>query len=100
HYRKADPYLGKSLANDLEAVLTDLISNQGLSVLRGDKVLEVKNSNINKGKAAVKILGQKKYDFILALGDDWTDEQLFQAMPSRAFTIKVGNASTQARFRM
>ena len=35
--------------------------------------------------------------FLLAAGDDWTDEDLFRAMPEHAFTIKVGFATTAAR---
>jgi trehalose 6-phosphate synthase/phosphatase len=37
-------------------------------------------------------------DFVLAIGDDWTDEDLFRALPPSAFTVRVGPASTAARF--
>lgn len=30
------------------------------------------------------------YDFILGIGDDWTDEYLFQDLPAKAYTIRVG----------
>ena len=43
-------------------------------------------------------MGNKNYDFVIALGDDWTDEYTFEAMPERAITIKVGTKSTSARY--
>jgi trehalose 6-phosphate synthase/phosphatase len=40
----------------------------------------------------------KPWDFILALGDDWTDEDIFKILPPSAYSIKVGFKTTQARF--
>ena len=98
HYRKADPELGEIRANELSNVLKELISNHGLSVLAGNKVLEVKSSGVNKGKAAGKLLMKKKCEFILAIGDDWTDEFLFKELPDSAVTVKVGLKKTAASF--
>jgi trehalose 6-phosphate synthase/phosphatase len=98
HYRKADPELGEIRANELSNVLKELISNHGLSVLEGNKVLEIKNSEVNKGKASNKKLVGKDYDFIFAIGDDWTDEYMFRELPENAITIKVGIKKTSARY--
>lgn len=98
HYRKADPDLGEKRANELSNVLKQLTSNHGLSVLEGNKVLEIKSSGVNKGKAASKLLMHKNYDFIFAIGDDWTDEFLFKELPDSAVTIKVGLKKTAATY--
>lgn len=98
HFRKADPDLGEIRANELSNVLKELISNHGLSVLQGNKVLEIKSSGVNKGKAAVKMLLNKKYDFIFAIGDDWTDEFLFKELPESSITVKVGLKNTAATY--
>jgi trehalose 6-phosphate synthase/phosphatase len=37
-------------------------------------------------------------DFILAIGDDWTDEDLFRALPANAYSVRVGLANTAARY--
>jgi trehalose-6-phosphatase len=37
-------------------------------------------------------------DFILAIGDDWTDEDLFRSLPSTAYSVRVGLANTAARY--
>jgi len=98
HYRKADPELGEIRANELSNVLKELISNRGLSVLEGNKVLEIKSSGVNKGKASLKKLVGKDYDFIFAIGDDWTDEYMFQDLPESSFTVKVGIKKTSAKY--
>lgn len=98
HYRKADPDLGDIRANELSNVLKELISNHGLSVLQGNKVLEIKSSGVNKGKAAGKFLINKNFEFIFAMGDDWTDEILFQELPDNAVTVKVGLKKTIATY--
>src|ERR1700749_2453757 len=75
-----------------------LASDKGLQLLAGDKVLEVKNMDINKGKAALTLTDGNDYDFIIALGDDYTDEDIFKALPDSAITIKVGSNLSAAKF--
>lgn len=98
HYRKADPDLGIQRAWELKDELRTLTSNLNLEIMDGDKVLEIKYSGINKGRAAVHKIGDTEYDFIFAVGDDWTDEYTFEALPENAFTIKVGAKTTQADY--
>ena len=99
HYRKADPDLGLQRAWELKDELRTLISNLNLEIMDGDKVLEIKYSGINKGRAALQKIGDNhSYDFIFAVGDDWTDEYTFDAMPENAYTIKVGAKTTKASY--
>lgn len=98
HYRKSDPDLGLQRAWELKDELRTLTSNLNLEIMDGDKVLEIKYSGINKGRAALHKMGDAHYEFILAIGDDWTDEFTFDAMPEGAYTIKVGTKTTKASF--
>ena len=98
HYRHADPDLGEIRSWELKEELRDLVSNLNLEIMDGDKVIEVKNSGINKGRAAAQQLAKGDYEYIMALGDDWTDEYTFGAMPEDAITVKVGTKSTKARY--
>jgi len=100
HYRKADPELGSIKANDLKDELTSFIANNNLEIMEGNKVIEVKNAGINKGRSAMQMIGKNKYDFILGIGDDWTDEYLFEELPNEATTIKVGFKNTHARYNV
>ncbi len=97
HYRKADPELGTMRANELKDRLNFSLSGQNLEVLYGHKVVEVKNAGINKGRAGMRVLEDGKEAFVLAVGDDWTDETLFEALPDRAHTIKVGMQNSFAK---
>jgi trehalose 6-phosphate synthase/phosphatase len=96
HFRKSDPDLGIQRSWELKEQLRNLTANLNLEIMDGDKVLEIKYSGINKGKAALTKMAGKSYDFIFAIGDDWTDEFTFDAMPEEAFTVKVGTKSTKA----
>jgi len=98
HYRKTDPDFGNLRATELSEVLTSLIGTDDLSVLNGNKVMEVKSSNVNKGRAATRMLGEDDYDFVFAIGDDWTDEFMFQELPESTVTVKVGRQKTAAKF--
>ncbi|MCK4344905.1 MAG: bifunctional alpha,alpha-trehalose-phosphate synthase (UDP-forming)/trehalose-phosphatase [Bacteroidales bacterium] len=100
HHRKADPELGNLRAIELKDELTSLIANYNLEILEGNKVIEIKNSGINKGRAAVNKIADSEYDFILGIGDDYTDENLFEELPERAVTIKVGLVNTQAKYNV
>jgi trehalose 6-phosphate synthase/phosphatase len=100
HYRNADPELGNIRANELKYDLTSLVSNHNLEILEGNKVIEIKNSGINKGRAALHKINNMHYDFILGIGDDWTDEYLFQDLPAKAYTIRVGLKNTLAKYNV
>ena len=45
------------------------------------------------------IIGSR-YDFILAIGDDTTDEDMFRALPVSAITVKVGIVSEKAKYNL
>ncbi|MEW2922438.1 bifunctional alpha,alpha-trehalose-phosphate synthase (UDP-forming)/trehalose-phosphatase [Muricauda sp. ANG21] len=100
HYRNTDPDFGEKRATELNTVLTSLIGNDDISVLNGNKVMEVKSSNVNKGRAATRMLGEDDYDFVFAIGDDWTDEFMFQDLPDSAVTVKVGLKKTKAKYHV
>jgi trehalose 6-phosphate synthase/phosphatase len=99
HYRNAEPEMGSLRAKELIDALRNLLSATALQVLQGNKVVEVKPVDINKGKTALSWLDKQSWDFIIAIGDDWTDEDTFSVLPEKAWSIKVGFISyTKARY--
>ena len=98
HYRKVETGLGELRTRELTSHLKYLASDQNLHVLEGDMVVEIKSSEVNKGRAAQKWLKDASAEFYMAAGDDWTDEDTFKAMPEKAFTIKVGNTPSAAKY--
>ncbi|MEO9477781.1 MAG: bifunctional alpha,alpha-trehalose-phosphate synthase (UDP-forming)/trehalose-phosphatase [Cyclobacteriaceae bacterium] len=100
HYRKVETGLGEERTRELTSRLKYATIDKNLKVLEGNKVVEIKNSEIDKGRAAKLWLQNHPSDFIMACGDDWTDEDTFRAMPKNAYSIKVGSNSSAANFRV
>jgi trehalose 6-phosphate synthase/phosphatase len=101
HYRLVDAEFGAWLANELVTTLENLLSGTELAVIHGNKVVEVRYAWANKGEvAALLASGFRRQSFVLAIGDDRTDEDLFGSLPRSAWTIRVGTGSTAARFRL
>ncbi len=98
HYRATQPALGALRAKELKDNLLSSLSNLNLEVIEENKVVEIKGSTANKGRAAQIWLSRKQYDFVLAVGDDKTDEELFAALPKEAYTIRVGVTPNKARW--
>jgi len=100
HYRKADPDLAYVRVNELKETLLHLTENLNLGIVEGKKVIEIKNAEINKGRAVQNWLQNTKWDFVLAIGDDVTDEDLFAVLSDPAYTLKVGLGLTQAKYNI
>ncbi|HVW95566.1 MAG TPA: bifunctional alpha,alpha-trehalose-phosphate synthase (UDP-forming)/trehalose-phosphatase [Mucilaginibacter sp.] len=102
HYRNADLVQGSMRAKELYADLADIAIQFPVNVINGNKVIEVRNKGINKGTAVGKLLNSAKHDFILCIGDDKTDEDMFKklARVPEAYTIKVGNEASFAKFNL
>jgi trehalose 6-phosphate synthase/phosphatase len=100
HYRNIDRDLGSKRVREFRDMLSYLIQNQDLQVLEGNKVVEIKNAGVNKGKATQYWVGKRKWDFVLGIGDDSTDEDIFRALPEWGVSVKVGPGRTAARYSL
>jgi trehalose 6-phosphate synthase/phosphatase len=97
HFRRIDPELMLTRPGELVDDLK-FIHSLNLQMMEVNEVIEVMNAGVDKGRATSRWLKKKEWDFILALGDDWTDEDTFSILPKTAYTIKVGPRPSQARF--
>ncbi|MEM9258351.1 MAG: bifunctional alpha,alpha-trehalose-phosphate synthase (UDP-forming)/trehalose-phosphatase [Bacteroidota bacterium] len=100
HYRAIDRILGQKRVREFRDMLSYLIQNQDLQVLEGNKVVEIKNAGVNKGKATSHWVQKHKWDFVLGIGDDATDEDIFAALPEHGVSIKVGTDRTAAKYKL
>lgn len=122
HYENADPHYGDMQATEAERYLRRIIEkHHNLVVQRYDhcRALEVLPKEIHKGAASLKVIDEmmKKIDynqddntgnniFIMAVGNDRSDEKMFEAVElvskeintEYGFTVRIGMAPTQARF--
>ncbi|MDP3434409.1 MAG: trehalose-phosphatase, partial [Bacteroidota bacterium] len=100
HYRNCDKWLAELRQQQLVNALMNPCVRLNLQIMRGSKVIEVKTVGVDKGVEATRLMGTDNYDFIMAMGDDITDEDMFHAMPADAITIKVGSISEHARYSL
>ncbi|WP_313512683.1 bifunctional alpha,alpha-trehalose-phosphate synthase (UDP-forming)/trehalose-phosphatase [Sphingobacterium sp.] len=98
HYRKVERAFGLRQAQELLQELRHLNQVLDLQLINGDRVIEIKNKLVNKGKAAINLANEIDPDFILCIGDDATDEDMFIALPEHSVTIKVGDKQSHAKY--
>jgi trehalose 6-phosphate synthase/phosphatase len=98
HYRNTQGGLGFSRSRELMNTLSQLIQNTTLQVIDGNKVIEVRIAGFDKGATALRIIGEMDPDFVLCMGDDTTDEDMFKALEGEAYTIKVNNGASAAQY--
>lgn len=98
HYRNVDTWLASLREQQLFEALMIPCARLGLQIMRGNKIIEIKSPIHTKGSEARRLLATQNFDFIMAIGDDTTDEDTFRELPDFAYTIKVGNISEVARY--
>jgi trehalose 6-phosphate synthase/phosphatase len=99
HYRLAEPDLAALRARELADHLTGLTGTADLKVVEGRKVIEVRPAGSSKATACQPLLALG-FDFVLAMGDDATDEDLFKVLPESAYSVRVGLTKSYARFNV
>jgi trehalose 6-phosphate synthase/phosphatase len=100
HCRRTEPDMARLRSHELKDALLAFTTNMPIGVYEGSKIIEVKNIGINKGAAAETWLTGRHYDFILAAGDDYTDEDMFAVLPKKAFSLKLGQGASQAKYQV
>ena len=99
HHRLADPEFGEWVANELVATLDEMLADTELHAIRGNKTVEVRFAWANKGAVVDRLQTLRPdADFRLAIGDDRTDEDLFQRLRGEAWTVRVGEGPSSARY--
>lgn len=81
HYRRADPEYGAFQARECRKTLEETVAKRwNVEVMAGKANLEVRPTFVNKGFIATRLVNEygtepgKAPEFILCLGDDFTDE--------------------------
>ena len=101
HYRLSDPEFGDWVANELVHNLEQMLAETERRAIRGHKVVEVRPAWAHKGSVVGWLDAMDgPADFRLGIGDDRTDEDLFEHLPPDAWTVRVGLGPSRARFRL
>ncbi|CCI41939.1 unnamed protein product [Albugo candida] len=108
-YRDADPEFGHLQAKELHDQLTQVLENFQVEVLAGSDYLEVRPEGVDKGVIVDRILSTLEskmgnyVDFIMCIGDDQSDELMFQYLEEvrsrpKLFTVTVGKKPSAAKY--
>lgn len=103
HYRKSPQEFAVYQANKLKEELNIGLSNLPVTILEGNKVIETRCIEANKGFFLNGYLAQESFlepNTPFAIGDDLTDEEMFAALPKNGISIKVGSLTGNAKFRL
>jgi len=100
HYRRVSPDLAYVRKEELKRKLRATLATDDIGVFDGRKIVEIKPKRMNKGVMVSDLVAKNDWDFILAIGDDYTDEDMFVALPADAYSINVGKQTTNARFQL
>ncbi|AQL00502.1 probable alpha,alpha-trehalose-phosphate synthase [UDP-forming] 7 [Zea mays] len=114
HHQDADLGFGSSQAKEMLDHLESVLANEPVSVKSGQFIVEVKPQGISKGIVAERILASvkergKQADFLLCIGDDRSDEDMFEniadiigrnlvAPRTALFACTVGQKPSKAKF--
>lgn len=100
NYKNVNKKLADIRSIELKNTLKNmaLSTNMNLNILQGAKFIEIKQAGINKDRALSFWLDEKNWDFVLAAGDDITDESVFEVLPHNSYSIKVGLTPTEAKW--
>ncbi|EEP82071.1 hypothetical protein UREG_06936 [Uncinocarpus reesii 1704] len=104
HYRRVDPEYGAYQARECRRHLENTVAKKWeVEIMAGKANLEVRPTFVNKGEIASRLVNecQGQPDFVLCLGDDFTDEDMFRALrrsnlpADLVFSVTVGASSKQ-----
>ncbi|KAG0456681.1 hypothetical protein HPP92_024469 [Vanilla planifolia] len=113
-YEDADPDFGSCQAKELLDHLDSVLANEPVSVKIGPNNVEVKPQGVSKGLVAKRFLSSLKErgplpDFVLCIGDDRSDEDMFEVITSavdgpalspsaEVFACTVGQKPSKAKY--
>ncbi|ONM54853.1 trehalose-6-phosphate synthase13 [Zea mays] len=104
-YEDADPDFGSCQAKELHDHLESVLANEPVSVKAGPNLVEVKPQGVSKGLVAKRILSTTQErgdadddlpDFVLCVGDDRSDEDMFEVIAAAAAARGVSSLQAEA----
>ncbi|KAG8372446.1 hypothetical protein BUALT_Bualt12G0067000 [Buddleja alternifolia] len=114
HHQEADPDFGSWQAKELLDHLESVLANDPVVVKSGQQIVEVKPQGVSKGVVVKNLMEtmrntRKAADFVLCIGDDRSDEEMFEAIASsvadrslpetaEVFACTVGQKPSMAKY--
>lgn len=102
HYRNTTIEAGSKELNEIASQFSEHLHTFDLQLLKGNKVMEIRPAAISKGTAVRQWLARISPDFVLAVGDDATDEDMFRVLKNHphSISLKVGYQVSAADYNL
>ncbi len=102
HYRNVESGTGRTFSDALMRELREQSASLNLKIINGNKVVEILSNSVNKGEATRYLVSKNAFDYILSVGDDKTDEDMFSILSGNknAYTVKIGSGETVADYSL
>jgi trehalose 6-phosphate synthase/phosphatase len=101
HYRMSDPLQAADQARELHLRINEMFGSHEVETIGGSKVVEVRPRGVHKGLAVQALMrDEPPSTLFVGIGDDRTDEDLFEHLPESGISIHVGPESSRAAFRL
>jgi trehalose 6-phosphate synthase/phosphatase len=101
HYRMSELDYGVWRARELLSTLEEDLANQPVEVIAGQQVIEVRAAGVNKGRYVLDVVSEAgPHDFILCIGDDRTDLDMYRVLPEGAVSVHVDGGAEEAQYTL
>lgn len=100
HFENAVKELGEVRSRELMEDLRSFTGMENLKINEGQRLIEIKNAETYKASMLKAYVGESQWEFMLAVGDDESNESMFQVLPPDAYTIRIGSSLTSARYNL
>jgi trehalose 6-phosphate synthase/phosphatase len=100
NYYSSDSFLADLRMPDLINALIYPCTKHKLEIIDGNKIIEIKPVGVDKKTVTRHWLNKRKWDFIMAIGADKTDEDIMEILPKDSISIRVGRRETIANYTL
>ncbi len=100
HFENAEKELGEVRSRELLEDLRSFAGMENLQIHEAGRMVEIRNAESHKASMLKAYMDGRKWDFMFAVGDDQSNESMFEMLPPDAFTLRIGSILTSARYNM
>ena len=101
HYRSIADKIRSDEKEQILAAIKSIPASDEFVIYEEDYVIELRTPGIDKGRFVSRWIGNRNYDFIMAVGEGSTNDDIFKQLGNTEYTIKVGESgSSAARFQL
>jgi trehalose 6-phosphate synthase/phosphatase len=96
HYRSLRNKLSSGDIRQILAAIRSLPEYDQFIVSQSEFTIELRTPGVDKGAFLARWVENQRFDFVLAMGDSETDEDMFKIFDESCYTVKIGRSDHSA----